>query len=127
MGFPKYNFCSQVEQMKPNIEYKIIREIEKEPCQTQRGLAKKLNVSLGKANYVLAGLVEKGIIKAKKLKNQPGQIRWQYLLTPKGVKEKIVITQGYLNNRLDEFDKLQQEITELKKAVGDISPLSKHP
>ncbi|MBD3322247.1 MAG: MarR family EPS-associated transcriptional regulator [Chitinivibrionales bacterium] len=104
------------------IEYKIIREIEKEPVQTQRGLAKKLNVSLGKANYVIAGLAEKGIIKAKKLKNHPGQIRWQYLLTAKGLREKLSITRDYLNNRLDEFDRLQQEIIELKREVGDTSP-----
>jgi EPS-associated MarR family transcriptional regulator len=99
------------------IEYKILREIESNPTHTQRTLATKLDVSLGKINYVIAGLMEKGIIKARKLKNEPGAIRWQYILTPKGVKEKIVITRDYLNRRIEEFDAIQREIAELKSEV----------
>jgi EPS-associated MarR family transcriptional regulator len=101
------------------IEYKIIREIEQNPMHTQRTLAGKLDISLGKANYAIAGLVEKGIVKAKKLKNHPGQIRWQYVLTPAGMKEKIRITKQYLEKRLTEFDELQQEIVLLKKQVQE--------
>jgi hypothetical protein len=66
---------------------------------------------------VLAGLVEKGIIKAKKLKNNPENIRWQYILTQAGVKEKIKITQQYLQRRIVEFEDLQKEIELLKKDV----------
>jgi EPS-associated MarR family transcriptional regulator len=97
------------------IEYKVIREIELNPSHTQRSLAEKLDISLGKVNYVLAGLIEKGIIKAKKLKNSPEKIRWQYVLTPAGVKEKINITQQYLQRRIKEFEELQLEIAILKK------------
>lgn len=71
------------------IEYKVMREIEQNPMHTQRTLAETLDISLGKANYVLAGLVEKGVVKVKKLKNHPDKIRWQYVLTPAGVKEKL--------------------------------------
>ena len=99
------------------IEYKVIKELEENPSHTQRSLAQKMNVSLGKMNYVLSGLVEKGIIKAKKLKNNPDKIRWQYLLTPQGVKEKIKITSEYLKKRLHEFEQIQDEIEELKKEV----------
>ena len=99
------------------IEYKVIKELEENPSHTQRSLAQKLNVSLGKMNYVLSGLVEKGIIKAKKLKNHPDKIRWQYLLTPQGVKEKIKITGEYLKKRLKEFEQIQNEIEELKEEV----------
>jgi EPS-associated MarR family transcriptional regulator len=99
------------------IEYKVIREIEINPSHTQRSLAEKLDISLGKVNYVLAGLVEKGIIKAKKLKNNPENIRWQYILTQAGVKEKIKITQQYLQRRIVEFEDLQKEIELLKKDV----------
>lgn len=99
------------------IEYKVIKELEENPSHTQRSLAQKLNVSLGKINYVLSGLVEKGIIKAKKLKNHPDKIRWQYLLTPQGVKEKIKITSDYLKKRLKEFEYIQNEIEELKEEI----------
>jgi EPS-associated MarR family transcriptional regulator len=99
------------------IEYKVIREIELNPSHTQRSLAEKLDISLGKVNYVLAGLIEKGIIKAKKLKNNPENIRWQYILTSEGVREKIKITKNYLARRIVEFENLQKEIELLKKDV----------
>lgn len=97
------------------IEYKLIKEIEENPSHTQRSLAQKLNISLGKANYVLSGLIEKGIIKAKRLKNESNKIRWQYILTPKGVTEKMVITREYLKKRIYEYEEIQKEICELKK------------
>ena len=99
------------------IEYKVIREIEHNPSHTQRSLAEKLDISLGKVNYVLAGLIEKGIVKAKKLKNNPENIRWQYILTSEGVREKIKITKNYLARRIVEFEDLQKEIELLKKDV----------
>ena len=101
------------------IEYKIIKELESNPSHTQRSLAEKLDVSLGKINYVLSGLVEKGVIKAKKLKNHPQNIRWQYLLTAQGVKEKLKITRTYLRRRLRDFEQIQREITLLQREVDD--------
>jgi EPS-associated MarR family transcriptional regulator len=100
------------------IEYKVIREIEQNPFHTQRSLAGKLDVSLGKINYVLSGLAGKGLIKAKKLKNHPGKIRWQYALTPRGMKEKLTLTRNYLSQRLAEYERLQREIDFLKQETG---------
>ncbi len=100
------------------IEYKVIKEIEENPSHTQRSLAQKLNISLGKANYVLSGLVEKGIIKAKRLKNDADKIKWNYLLTPKGVNEKLIITRQYLKNRINEYEEIQKEIKQLKEEVS---------
>jgi len=98
-------------------EYKLIREIEQNPYHTQRTLAEKLGISLGKANYLLAGLIQKGIIKTLKLKNDPDKIRWKYILTPKGLREKLVITRDYLQRRISEFELIQREIQELKIEV----------
>ena len=95
-------------------EYNLIREIERNPFHTQRTLARALHISLGKANYLLAGLMQKGIIKARRLRNAPEKIRWQYILTPKGIKEKLIITRDYLQKRIDEFEAIQREIKELK-------------
>jgi EPS-associated MarR family transcriptional regulator len=105
-------------------DYKLIHELEKNPFHTQRTLADKLNISLGKANYLLAGLIEKGLIKTHKFKNDPDKIRWKYILTPKGIKEKLTITQHYLHVRLEEFNKIQREIEELKNEVARITPES---
>jgi EPS-associated MarR family transcriptional regulator len=99
------------------IEYKLLKEIEQNPALSQRSLATKLDVSLGKINYVLSGLIQKGLVKAQKLKTDPKNIHWSYLLTTKGISEKIAITKIYLDKRLQEFDSIQLEIAELKKEV----------
>lgn len=99
------------------IEYRVIRELERNPLQTQRELAKKLEVSLGKINYVLSGLVEKGIIKIKKLKNHPEKIRFKYILPPEGIREKIRITKRYLKKRMEEYEEIRREIEELKREL----------
>lgn len=99
------------------IEYRILKELEHNPESTQRTLAQKLDVSLGKINYVLGGLAEKGIIKAQRLTTDPRNIRWSYLLTPMGIREKVRITKQYLDKRIKEFDEIQQEIIELQKEV----------
>ena len=67
--------------------------------------------------HVFMRLIEKGIVKAKKLKNNPEKIRWQYVLTPTGVKEKIKITQQYLQRRMVEFEEIQKEIASLKREI----------
>ena len=100
------------------IEYKVLKEIENNPTHTQRTLAEKLGVSLGKVNYILGGLIEKGVIRAKKLKNEPETIRWNYLLTRKGIQEKVELTQNYLKRRELEFEAMRKEIELLKKEVG---------
>jgi EPS-associated MarR family transcriptional regulator len=100
------------------IEYHIIKELENNPSHTQRSLADALHISLGKANYLLAGLAEKGIIKAKRLKNEPDKIRWRYILTPKGMKEKTGLARKFLSQRLMEYEKIQHEIQMLKSEAG---------
>lgn len=101
------------------IEYRIIRELEQDPLQTQRELAKKLKVSVGKVNYVLSGLMEKGIIKLKKLKNNPDKIRFKYILTPDGIKEKMRITKRYLKKRMEEYEEIRRELEEIRKELGE--------
>ncbi len=106
------------------IEYKLIRELEENPSHTQRTLAKRLNVSLGKINYVLSGFVGKGWVKAQKLQH-PVHIHWQYVLTAKGVKEKLRMARTYLGKRLAEYDQIQQEIEELQEVIRLSSQVKK--
>jgi|WetSurMetagenome_2_1015567.scaffolds.fasta_scaffold562291_1 EPS-associated MarR family transcriptional regulator len=101
------------------IEYKVLKELERNPDATQRTLAERLGVSLGKINYVLGGLAGKGIVKAQRLKNDSRAIRWNYLLTPKGVREKFRLTRAYLDKRIREFDEIQRDIAMLRKEVGE--------
>jgi EPS-associated MarR family transcriptional regulator len=101
------------------LEYKVLKEIASNPRHTQRSLAGNLGISLGKMNYILGGLIEKGIVKARKLKHQPDSIRWHYLLTPEGIQEKLRITRSYLARRKAEFIALKNEIDELEREVDN--------
>ncbi|MDF1584437.1 MAG: MarR family EPS-associated transcriptional regulator [Methyloprofundus sp.] len=94
--------------------YKILKLLEENPEISQRELAKTLGISLGKTNYCLKALIEVGILKADNFRNSKNKLAYMYLLTPKGIEEKAKITSRFLNNKLQEYEKLQAEIAELK-------------
>lgn len=98
------------------LEYHALRELSRNPSHTQRSLAATLDISLGRANYLISGLVDKGLIKAGKLRH-PRSIRWNYVLTPKGMREKVRITRDYLGKRMKEYDRLRCEIESLRQEV----------
>jgi MarR family transcriptional regulator, temperature-dependent positive regulator of motility len=102
------------------IEYRVIRELEHEPAHTQRSLARRLDVSLGRVHYVLSGLIEKGIIKTRRLKVSAGKVRWQYILTPTGCAEKARMARAYLHRRVAEYDAMAREIDQLRREVASM-------
>jgi len=93
---------------------KLLNHIHENPEATQRVLVKELDFSLGKVNYIIKALTEKGIIKLKGFKSSRKKAGYLYLLTPKGLKKKAEITRKFLEHRLEEYDKLQEEIKMLK-------------
>lgn len=97
--------------------YKILKELQQEPDISQRELAKRLEISLGKANFCLKALIEKGLIKAENFKNSTNKIGYLYLLTPKGIEEKVTLTQRFLQRKLKEHEALEKEIEQLRKEV----------
>jgi len=101
------------------IEYKVLKAITQNPVSSQRTLAENLDVSLGKINYVIGGLVEKGIVKAQRLTNDPRNIRWKYLVTPKGIREKVRLTRLFLDKRLKEYGEIQKEIDMLQREIAE--------
>jgi len=93
---------------------KLLNHIHENPESTQRILVEKLDFSLGKVNYLIKALTEKGIIKLKSFKSSHKKAGYLYYLTPKGIKKKAEITRKFLEQRLREYDKLQEEIKMLK-------------
>jgi len=93
---------------------KLLNHIHENPEATQRVLVKELDFSLGKVNYLIKALTEKGIIKLKRFKSSHKKAGYLYFLTPEGIKKKAVITRKFLEQRLEEYDKLQEEIKMLK-------------
>lgn len=100
------------------IRYRIFRLIEANPNISQRQLAHEMGVSLGKANYLLNALIEKGLVKAGNFKRNKGKLsKVAYLLTPVGISERIQLTRRYLIRKEKEYEALRTEINALKKEV----------
>ena len=93
----------------------VLKELESNPKITQRDLAQKLEISLGKINYLINALIDKGIIKAKNFKNSKNKLSYVYLLTAEGIKTKISLTRKFFDWKLQEYERLKKEIEELKK------------
>ena len=85
----------------------------------QRDLAEAMGVSLGKANYCLRALVEKGLVKLDRFRLHPDKRQYIYLLTPKGIDEKVRITMDFLARKVSEYEALEKEIAQLQGDLKD--------
>ena len=92
-----------------------LRKINNEPRASQRKLAEELGFSLGKLNYVLKALKEKGFVKIKNFQNQKNKIKYiQYVITPKGVSERTKLTINFMKKKMKEYEELKKELNENK-------------
>ena len=82
---------------------------------TQRQIARDLNVSLGKTNYIVRALIDRGWIKLSNFKRSDNKLGYIYLLTPKGITEKSILSQKFLRRKSEEYNRLKKEIEMLKK------------
>jgi EPS-associated MarR family transcriptional regulator len=96
---------------------KIMKILEENPALSQRHLARELNLSLGKANFIINALIEKGYLKAKRFKNSNNKRAYAYYLTPEGIKKKIELTYQFFITKSQEFEQLQREIRTLEKEI----------
>ena len=96
------------------LRFRLLRALDSNPEISQRKLASELGISLGKVNYCIGGLIERGLVKARNFKNSNSKIAYAYLLTPRGVEEKARVTMRYLKARVAEYDSLVNEIDSIK-------------
>ncbi len=101
--------------------YKILKMVSDNPEISQRELARQLGVSLGKANFCLKALVEKGLLKASNFRNSSNKLAYMYLLTPHGIEEKASITMRFLQHKMQEYEHLQSEIEDLRREASKIA------
>jgi len=101
----------------PDVHFRVLHLIEKEPGLTQRELAQKLGISLGGVNYCLNALIAIGQIKAGNFTKNPNKAAYLYLLTPKGVAEKAKLTTGFLRRKMTEYHALKKEIEAIQSKV----------
>ena len=95
--------------------YKVLKEIQNNPNTSQRKLAKEVGFSLGKLNYCLKALQQKGLIKIDNFKKNPNKISFAYILTPKGIKKKAKLTMNFMIRKMKEYDELKKELIKEKK------------
>jgi len=97
-----------------DIRLDLLRKLESNPQYTQRELSRGMGVSLGKVNYCMKKLTEKGWVKLTNFSHNPNKMGYAYLLTPQGIEEKTRLTFSFLKRKITEYEVLKKEINELQ-------------
>lgn len=95
--------------------YRILKLLEADPHASQRKIADELGISLGRVNFCLQALIEKGLVKANNFVNSANKRAYLYLLTPKGIEERAIVTARFLKRKMDEYELLKRELEELQR------------
>ena len=104
------------------VRYRLLRYLEEHPQASQRELALHLGVSVGKINYCLRALIEKGLVKMRNFRRSERKFAYSYVLTPKGIDEKVNVTVRFLQRKMAEYDALSEEIERLNREVRGSAP-----
>ena len=97
-------------------KYQLLKSLEQDANLTQRQLSEELGISLGKVNYCLKSLIQKGFVKINNFKNSKHKLQYSYLLTPKGIEEKTKLTIEFLQVKTKEYEALKEEVERIKNA-----------
>ncbi len=100
-----------------DLHFRILNLLENSPDISQREIAQKLGISLGGVNYCLKALIDIGHIKIHNFNKNPKKVGYFYLLTPKGISEKVRLTSGFLKRKIVEYHSLQKEIESLQSKL----------
>ena len=98
-------------------EYTLLKLLKDNPEMTQRQLSKELGLSLGKTNYLIRALTDKGWVKLTNFRHSNNKIGYLYVITPKGITEKGILTKNFLERKSAEYFKLKNEIEILKREL----------
>lgn len=100
-----------------DLHFRILHLLEENPDISQREISRKLDISLGGVNYCLKALIDIGHIKIHNFNKNPKKIGYLYLLTPKGISEKVRLTSGFLKRKMTEYHALKKEIDSLQSRL----------
>jgi len=116
--------ASRREQHQEDVRLRVMRLIDENSKMSSRQIADKVGIANGSAYYVLTALVKKGFVKLGNFKNSHRKGQYAYLLTPKGIQEKSLLTHRFIGRKRQEFDALRAEIESLEEEVGSAKGLS---
>ncbi|HEX7153252.1 MAG TPA: MarR family EPS-associated transcriptional regulator [Thermoanaerobaculia bacterium] len=106
------------------VRYRLLKLLAEHPDASQRQVARELGISLGKANYCLRALMERGLVKVRNFRNSENKTAYAYILTPQGLEEKIDVTSAFLRRKMAEYDLLREEIGRLQAEVNALEEQS---
>ena len=112
--------ASRRKELQEDAKLRVFQIISEHPQMTSRELAQKVGISNGSAYYLLTSLIDKGFVKLTNFKENSHKVKYSYLLTPKGIREKSLATNKFLVRKKIEFEALRGEINSLEEAVGNI-------
>jgi len=112
--------ASRRKEHQEDAKLRVFQIINENPQLTTREISKKVGISHGSAYYLLTSLIDMGFVKIKNYKNSSQKVKYFYLLTPKGIREKSLVTSRFLERKKLEFEELRDEINSLDEAVGNI-------
>ena len=101
------------------IRYHLFKILENEPNLSQRDMARKMGISLGKVNYCITELAKKGFIKVNRFKSAKNKMPYTYLLTVRGIEEKSKLTINFLKRKLREYEEIKRQIGELSREIEE--------
>lgn len=102
------------------IHYQLLKMLKQNPNLTQRELAQELGISLGKTNYCLKAVIDRGWVKVGNFRRNKSKINYAYFLTPKGLEEKARMTVRFLKRKQSEHDQLVRELEELRREAAEL-------
>ena len=108
-----------------DIHLDLLQKLESNPEYTQRELSQEMGVSLGKVNYCMKKLIEKGWVKLMNFSRNPNKVGYAYLLTHKGIEEKSRLTFAFLKIKIEEYERLKEEIGKLKQDADKLTSRKK--
>ena len=112
--------ASRRKEYQEDARLRVFQMIHESPQMTTREIAQKVGISNGSAFYLLTSLIDMGFVKLSNFKNSSKKVKYSYLLTPKGIREKSLITNKFLVRKKIEFEALRYEINSLEEASGNI-------
>ena len=112
--------ASRRKEHQEDAKLRVMNIINQNPLLTSREIAQKVGISNGSAYYLLTSLIDKGLVKLSKFKENSQKTKYSYLLTPKGIREKSLITSKLLVRKKQEFQALSEEIDSLEKSIGNV-------
>ena len=111
---------SRRKEHQEDAKLRVLKIINESSQISTREIAQKVGISNGSAYYLLTSLIDMGFIKLSNFKNSSQKVKYSYLITPKGIREKSLITSKFLVRKKQEFEALKKEIDSFEEALGNV-------